>query len=48
MKPPEYHEGPEALERFKTGMSKLFQSKKEGVKEDNPKPKRKQSKASKG
>lgn len=47
MKQPEYHEGPDALERFKVGMTKLFQAKKETAK-DEPKPKRKQSKSSKG
>jgi hypothetical protein len=43
----EYHEGPEALERFKSGMTKLFQAKKETLK-NKPEPKRKQGKASKG
>jgi hypothetical protein len=43
----EYHEGPVALDRFKRGMTTLFQAKKESVKE-KPTPKRKQGKASKG
>ncbi len=43
----EYHEGPEALERFKAGMSRLFQASKVSVK-DKPKPKPKQGKSSKG
>jgi hypothetical protein len=33
----EYHEGPEALERFERGMAKLFQAPKSVVKE-KPKP----------
>jgi hypothetical protein len=42
----EYHEGPEALERFEEGMKKLFQASKP-VKEP-PKPLPKRKKASKG
>jgi hypothetical protein len=29
---PQYHEGPEALERFEKGMTKLFQAKPSSVK----------------
>ena len=43
----EYHEGPKALETFKAGMSRLFQSPKTMVKA-KPTPKSKQSKNSKG
>jgi hypothetical protein len=42
----EYHEGPEALERFEKGMTKLFQAPKSSVKQ-KPKPTRKPKKASK-
>ena len=28
---PDYHEGPEALERFERGMSKLFKASKDSV-----------------
>jgi hypothetical protein len=45
---PEYHEGPEARKKFEEGMTKLFKAKKETVKEQNPKPNRKQGKTSKG
>jgi hypothetical protein len=38
----EYHEGPEALERFKQGMSKLFKVPKESLK-DKTIPKQKHS-----
>jgi hypothetical protein len=42
----EYHEGPEALQRFEAGMSRLFKTPKVSVKEKlTPKPK--QGKASK-
>jgi hypothetical protein len=46
---PEYHEGPEAREKFEQGMTKLFKAKKTTAKE-TPKatPKRKQGKTSKG
>jgi hypothetical protein len=40
----EYHEGPQALDRFKQGMLKLFQIKKEQVITVKPTPKRKASK----
>jgi hypothetical protein len=30
---PQYHEGPEALERFEKGMTKLFQAKPSSVKQ---------------
>jgi len=43
----EYHEGPKALENFRTGMSKLFQAPKTVVKA-KPTPKRKQGDTSKG
>jgi len=43
----EYHEGPKALENFKTGMSQLFKAPKVAIK-DLPKSKRKQSETSKG
>lgn len=43
-----YHEGTEALERFKRGMTKLFQVRKEAVIIANLKPKRKQIKSGKG
>jgi hypothetical protein len=45
----EYHEGPEARQKFEQGMAKLFKAKKPTAKE-TPKatPKRKQGKASKG
>jgi hypothetical protein len=43
----EYHEGPEALERFKAGMSRVFQAPKTVVK-TKPTPKRTQKKSSKG
>jgi len=42
----EYHEGPEALERFEKGMTKLFQAPKSSVKQ-KPKAVRKPKKASK-
>jgi hypothetical protein len=38
----EYHEGSEALERFERGMSKLFKSSKDSVR-DKPIPKLKKS-----
>ena len=47
MKQYEYHEGPEALKRFKEGMTALFKIPKEAVK-PRPKPKCKQSTPSKG
>lgn len=47
MAKPIYHEGPEALERFKAGMSRLFQAPKVSVK-NKPKPERKQGETSKG
>ena len=43
----EYHEGPEALQRFEQGMSRLFKAPKVSVKE-KPTPKPKRRKASKG
>lgn len=44
---PEYHEGPKARKNFDKGMTKLFQAKKDNVKDDKPKPKRKRRTASK-
>jgi hypothetical protein len=46
---PEYHEGPEARQKFEQGMTKLFKAKKP-IPKETPKatPKRKQGKASKG
>jgi len=44
---PEYYEGPEARKKFEEGMTKLFQSPKDGAK-DKLKPKRKRKKSSKG
>jgi hypothetical protein len=40
----EYHEGPEALDRFEKGMTKLFQAPKPGAKKAVKKP----TKAQKG
>jgi hypothetical protein len=34
----EYHNGPEALERFEKGMTKLFQAPKPGVKRTTKQP----------
>jgi hypothetical protein len=34
----EYHEGPEALERFEKGMTKLFQAPKPGAKKTAKRP----------
>ena len=42
----EYHEGPKALEKFNKGMTKLFQTSKDAMKE-KAKPKAKRKKASK-
>jgi hypothetical protein len=45
----EYHEGPEALERFEKGMTKLFQAPKPGLKPTAKKTVRKRpTKAQKG
>jgi hypothetical protein len=43
----EYHEGPKARETFDKGMTKLFQTPKEAVRQEKPKPKRKRKTASK-
>ena len=43
----EYHEGPEALQRFEQGMTKLFQAPKDAAKE-KPTPSPKRKKTSKG
>ena len=43
----EYHEGPEALDRFNKLATKLFRAPKPARKE-NPKPERKPKKTSKG
>jgi hypothetical protein len=46
---PEYHEGPEARKKFEEGMTQLFKAPKGSVGEPTKqKPKRKQSKTSKG
>jgi len=48
MKPIEYHEGPEARQKFDAGMVKLFRAPKSSVAEEKPKPKPKRKKTSKG
>ncbi|MGD0443927.1 MAG: hypothetical protein ABSA39_08320 [Edaphobacter sp.] len=45
---PEYHEGPEALERFGKTMTALFRVPKTTVAKESKKPVRKAKKASKG
>jgi hypothetical protein len=44
----EYHEGPEALERFEKGMTKLFQAPKPGTKAAAKKAAKRSTKAQKG
>jgi hypothetical protein len=44
----EYNEGPEARKKFDDGMTKLFRAAKTAVKKDEPKPKPKRKKSSKG
>jgi hypothetical protein len=44
----EYHEGPEALERFEKGMTKLFQAPKPGAKPVAKKAAKRSTKARKG
>jgi hypothetical protein len=44
----EYHEGPEALERFEKGMTKLFQASKPGAKPAAKKAAKRSTKARKG
>jgi hypothetical protein len=49
MAKPEYHEGPEARQKFEQGMAKLFKAKKPLAEETlKATPKRKLGKASKG
>ena len=45
---PEYHEGPDALERFGKTMAALFRVPKERVAKEPAKPVRKAKKSSKG
>ncbi|WP_175529162.1 hypothetical protein [Granulicella pectinivorans] len=45
---PEYHEGPEALDRFEKTMTALFRVPKDGVEKEPVKPVRKPKKTSKG
>jgi hypothetical protein len=45
---PEYTEGPEARKKFDEGMTKLFRARKTVVKKDDPKPRPKRKKSSKG
>jgi len=44
----EYHEGPEALERFEKGMTKLFQAPKSSVKQKPKTASKRSIKAQKG
>jgi hypothetical protein len=44
----EYDEGPEARKKFDDGMAKLFRAPKSTAAKDDPKPKPKRKKASKG
>jgi hypothetical protein len=44
----EYHEGPEALERFEKGMTKLFQAPKPGTKPAAKKAVKRSTKGQKG
>jgi hypothetical protein len=44
----EYHEGPEARNKFDEGMTKLFRVPKSVVAQEKPKPQPTQKKASKG